>query len=143
MLVVTDMYNRANTAFDGADLRSAAQDLYDAAQDELDEAQDAYDDLMYEDGAQQIITARADLAVAEERYQSARDLLLAVESGINAANLAGSESALRKAELSTEQARLAVESGGSQPGADRHPDLQVDHHRPVRWGHPDLDRQGG
>jgi HlyD family secretion protein len=109
MTVVTDVYNRANTALDGSDLRSSAQDLYDAARDELDEAQDAYDDLMYGEGAQAIITARADLAVAEERYQSARDLLLAAESGINATNLAGSESALRKAEVSVEQARLVVE----------------------------------
>jgi HlyD family secretion protein len=109
MTVVTDVYNRANTALDGADLRSSAQDLYDAARDELDAAQDAYDDLMYGEGAQAIINARADLAVAEERYQSARDLLLAAESGINAANLAGSESALRKAEVSVEQARLVVE----------------------------------
>ncbi len=108
MLAVTDMYNRAQTAFDGADLRSAAQDVYDAARDELDDAQAAYDDLMLEDNAQQIIVARAVLMAAEERYQSARDLLLAVESGINTAYLSGSESALRKAELSTQQARLAV-----------------------------------
>jgi HlyD family secretion protein len=109
MLAVKDMYDRANTALDGADLRSSAQELYDAARDKLDDAQAAYDDLMYGEGAQKIITARAALAVAEERYQSAQDLLLAAESGINAANLAGSESALRKAKVSVEQARLAEE----------------------------------
>ena len=109
MAVVTDVYNRANTALDGADLRTSAQDLYDAARDELDAAQDAYDDLMYDEGPQAIINARADLAVAEERYQSARDLLLAAKSGINAANLAGTESVLRKAEVSVEQAHLVEE----------------------------------
>jgi HlyD family secretion protein len=109
MLVVTDMYNRANTALDGADLRSSAQDLYDAAQDELEAAQDAYDDLEYDENAQEIINARADLAVAEERYQAACDLLLGAQAGINAAYLSGSESVLRKAEISAEQARLMEE----------------------------------
>ena len=102
------MYDRANIALNGADLRSAAQKLYDAAQDELDDAQAAYDDLKDGEGAQKIIDARAALATAEERYQSAQDQLLAARSGINAANLAGAESALRKAELAAEQARLAV-----------------------------------
>jgi RND family efflux transporter MFP subunit len=46
--------------------------------------------------------------VAEERYQSAHDLLLAVESGINTAYLSGSQSTLRKAELAAQQARLSV-----------------------------------
>jgi HlyD family secretion protein len=108
VLAVKDMYDRANTALNGADLRSAAQDLYDAARDELDDAQAAYDDLKDGKGAKKIIKARAAMSAAEERYQSARDQLLAGESGINAAYLAGAESALRKAEVSVEQARLAV-----------------------------------
>jgi len=108
MLAVKDMYDRVNMALNGADLRSAAQDLYDDAQDELDDAQSSYDDLKDNAGFQEIIDARAALAAAEERYQSARDQLLAAESGINAVNLAGAESSLRKAELSAEQAHLAV-----------------------------------
>ncbi len=108
VLAVTDMYNRANTALNGADLRRAAQDVYDAARDELDDAQAAYDDLKDEAGARKVIEARAALAAAEERYQSAQDQLLAAETGINAAYLAGSESTLRKAEITAEQARLAV-----------------------------------
>jgi len=108
MLAVTDMYNRANVALNGADLRAAAQKLYDGAQDELDDAQAAYDDLMYGEGAQRIIEARAALATAEERYQSAYDLRLAAEAGINATHLSGGESTLRKTELSAEQARLTV-----------------------------------
>ncbi|MBN2256999.1 MAG: efflux RND transporter periplasmic adaptor subunit [Anaerolineaceae bacterium] len=108
MLVVKDMYDRANIALNGADLRSAARELYDAARDELTDAQKAYDDLMFGDGPQAIIDARAALAAAEERYQSARGQLLAAESGINTVNLAGGESALRNAELTAEQTRLAV-----------------------------------
>ena len=108
LVVVTEMYNRANIALNGADLRSAAQELYDVAQDELDEAQGLYDDLKNGDGPQQIIDARAALSVAEERYLTARDQSLAAEAGINAANLAGPESALRKAGIAVEQARLAV-----------------------------------
>ncbi|MGA9399037.1 MAG: efflux RND transporter periplasmic adaptor subunit [Anaerolineaceae bacterium] len=106
MLVITDVYNRANTALNGADLRTSAQDLYDAARNELDDAQSAYSDLKDGDGARKIITARADLAVAEERYQTAHDQLLGVQAGVNAINLAGPESTLRKAEISADQARL-------------------------------------
>jgi HlyD family secretion protein len=108
LVSVTEMYNRANTATNGADLRSAAQDTYDAARDELDDAQAAYDDLKDSEGAKKIIDARAALAAAEERYQSAQDQLLAAESGINAANLAGAESVLRRAEIAAEQSHLAV-----------------------------------
>ena len=108
MLAVKDMYDRANIALNGSDLRSAAQKLYDTARDELDDAQAAYDDLKDGKGAQKIVDARAALATAEERYQSAQDQLLAARSGINTANLASAESALRKAELAAEQARLAV-----------------------------------
>ncbi|MGB8251759.1 MAG: efflux RND transporter periplasmic adaptor subunit [Anaerolineaceae bacterium] len=106
MLVITDVYNRTNTALNGADLRTSAQDLYDAARNELDDAQSAYDDLKDGDGARKIIIARADLAVAEERYQTAHDRLLGVQAGVNAINLAGPESTLRKAEISADQARL-------------------------------------
>jgi HlyD family secretion protein len=108
LVAVTEMYNRANIALSGADLRSAAQDLYDAARDELDAAQAAYDDLKDGEDARKIIDARAAMATADERYLSAYDQLLAAEAGINTANLSGAESALRKAEINAEQARLAV-----------------------------------
>jgi HlyD family secretion protein len=107
LLVVKEVYDRTQTALDGSTLRSASQVVYDDARDELDDAQAAYDDLKDGEGARQIISARADLAVAEERYQTAGDQLLATQAGVNSAYLSAGESALRKAEVAVEQARLA------------------------------------
>ena len=118
------------------------RNLYDAAQDELDDAQAAYDDLMYGDGAQKIIDARAALATAEERYQSAQRPTAGAESGINTANLAGLlNPRFAKRSWQLQQARLAVNQAEASLDLDRHPDREVDHHRPDGWGHLDLDRQ--
>jgi HlyD family secretion protein len=106
-VVAQDVLRRAALA-SNADLRDAAQSAYDAAQNELDDAQAAYDDLKDSDPARAILKARADLAAAEERYQSAQDRLLALQTGLYSPRLAAAQAAVRQAEAAAEQARLAV-----------------------------------
>ena len=105
--VAQDVLLRANSSVN-ADLRDAAQSAYDNAQTELDAAQTAYDDLKDSDAARTILTARADLAVAEERYQAAQDRLLALQTGIYSPRLTAAQAALNQAEAAAEQAHLAI-----------------------------------
>ena len=105
--VAQDVLLRANLSIN-ADLRNAAQSAYNDAQMELDAAQTTYDDLKDSDAARAILTARADLAVAEERYQAAQDRLLTLQTGIYSPRLTAAQAALNQAEASAEQARLAI-----------------------------------
>jgi multidrug resistance efflux pump len=106
-VVAQDVLRRAALSAN-ADLRDAAQSAYDTAQDELDDAQSAYDDLKDSDPARVVLEARAALTAAEERYQSAQDRLLALQTGVNSPKVAAAQAAVRQAEAAAEQARLAV-----------------------------------
>ncbi len=98
---------RANLSTN-ADLRDAAQTAYDDAQAEQDDAQTAYDNLKDSDPAQAILTARAELAVAQERYEAAQDRLLTLQTGENSPKLAAAQAVLHQAQAAADQAHLAV-----------------------------------
>ena len=89
-------------------------DLYDEAKDELEAAQDDYDALLSEEAAEDVLEARARLAVAIERLETAldqRDQLLVGRDSLRVqAALAGIEQAeanLAVAKAAVEQAQAA------------------------------------
>jgi HlyD family secretion protein len=106
--VAEAVLTKSKAARDNADLQLAAQKRFDSAQAELDDAQAAYDDLIDSDMAGNIITARAELAMAEERYQTAQDRLLALQYGDQSPRLTAAQAALHLAEIASDQAALAV-----------------------------------
>ena len=112
-LVARDVRDRAYLSTD-KDLHDAAQDGYDDAGDELDAAQQAYDDLLDTETAQDILTARAELAIAQEHYDAAQDRLLALQTGVYSPRVVGAEAALRQAEAVVAQAQTAVEQVEAQ-----------------------------
>jgi HlyD family secretion protein len=91
-----------------SDLRDAAQSAYVTASTELDDAQVAYDDLKDGEAAREILTARAGLAVAEERYQASQDRLLQLETGVASPRVEAALAALRQSQAAAEQAQLAI-----------------------------------
>ena len=107
LVVAQDVLARANLSAN-ADLRYSAQAAYDDAKAEMEDAQAAYDDLKDSDAAKEIITARADLAAVQERYESAQDRLLALQTGVYSPRLAAAQAALDQAQAAADQARLAV-----------------------------------
>ena len=107
-LVADDVLTRAKTAKDNEDLQLAAQKSYDSAKTELDDAQSAYDDLKDLDAARNIITARAELAAAQERYETAQDNLLSLQYGDQSPRLAAAQAALDQAQAAADQSALAV-----------------------------------
>lgn len=108
-----DVLARARLSAD-ADLLAAAQDAYDLALDRLDSAQNAYDALLAGDSARQVLEARAALAVADARVQSARDRLLALQTGEQSPRVAAAARGLDQARAAVEQARLAAAQARAQ-----------------------------
>ena len=110
-----------------SDILNAANDSLDLAEVELDEAEKAYDDLLTTEAADRVLAARANLAVAQERYEVAQDTLSRLQTGENSpqvkiaaigleqakSGLLQAESAVRQAEanlslIDTQIAKLAI-----------------------------------
>jgi HlyD family secretion protein len=106
--VADAVLTKAKAARDNTDLQLSAQKSYDSAKTELDDAQSAYDDLKDRDVAKNILTARADLATAQERYETAQDRLLALQFGEQSPQLVAAQAALHQAQAAADQAALSV-----------------------------------
>jgi HlyD family secretion protein len=106
--VAQSVLQRANYSIN-SDLRDAAQAAYDAANDELDAAQNSYDDLKDSEAAQSILAMRAELTVAQERYNSAQDRLLGLKTGDYSLKVSAAAAVLRQAEAAAAQAQLTIE----------------------------------
>ena len=94
----------------GADqsLRDSAQQAYDDAFSELNNAQTAYDDAVTTSGAEDVLTARADLSVAQERYDVAQDGLRFLQTGALSPKVVAAQKGLDQAQAAAEQAGNAV-----------------------------------
>lgn len=94
----------------GADqqLRDAAQTRFDDAKADLADAQKEYDKALTTEGADDILTARAELRVAQERAERAADRLRALQTGLNAPKVLAAQKAVEQAEAALSQARAAV-----------------------------------
>jgi multidrug efflux pump subunit AcrA (membrane-fusion protein) len=92
-----------------SDVVTATQDSLDLAEAELDEAQKAYDDLLDTDAAEAVLTARAVLSVARERYEVALDTLTRLQTGEYAPQVKIAAAALEQATAVLGQAEGAVQ----------------------------------
>lgn len=90
-------------------LSESSQVLFDNAKEELDNAQDAYDDLLTTEAADQVLQARADVAVAQERYYSALDYLRSLRKGDQSISVAAAKGSLEQAQAGVDQTQKAVE----------------------------------
>lgn len=101
---VLDAARRGNDA----DLEREAQSRYDAALNELNAAQTAYDDLLSTQAAQDVLEARARVAIARERYFAALERLYALQVGDHALSVRLAEAQVRQAEQALAQAQAAL-----------------------------------
>ena len=120
-LDATDVLDRAQ-AQNNRSLRNVAQQVYDASKAELDAAQQAYDELLTTQEANDILEARAHLAVAQERYDTAVDRYNALLTGEDSltvkaaadsvaqaqANVTAAESKVTQAQTAIDQANAAL-----------------------------------
>ena len=105
--VANDVLTRANAASDNTELQLAAQKSYDSAKTELDDAQSAYNDLSEHDTAKNIITARAELSAAQERYETAQDRLLALQTGVDSPKVVAAQAVVNQGQAAADQAHLS------------------------------------
>lgn len=107
-LLAKEVLDTANGAQNYAELHDAAQDTYDDAKDRLYDAQDAYDDALTSDEADDILTARAELRVAQETYDYALDIVRGLETGTESLALTAAARAVDQAEAADAQAEKSV-----------------------------------
>lgn len=92
----------------GHDLRTASQEIFDEAQSNLTDSQRAYADAITSNGAKDVLKARADVSVAQERYYMARDLLRSLQTGSDSPEVTAAQRALDQAKGVADQTGSAV-----------------------------------
>jgi len=90
-------------------LSDVGQALYDAAQAELDEAQFAYNDLLSSQAAQDVLNARAQVAVTQEQYYIALDELRKLQTGEQSPSVTAAQSMVVQAQAAYDQSQKAIE----------------------------------
>lgn len=104
--VAQDVLTDANNT-DSA-LRDAAQTAFDDARAELEDAQVEYEDALTSEGAEDILTARAELRVAQERADKAADRIRALQTGLNSPKVLAAQKTVEQAEAAVSQAQTAI-----------------------------------
>lgn len=89
-------------------LSAAGQTLYDNAQDELDSAQQAYEKLLTTQAATDVLKARADVLVAQERYYAALDRLHGLQLGDQSPSVTAAQGVVDQAQATYDQTQKAV-----------------------------------
>jgi HlyD family secretion protein len=90
-------------------LGEAGRTLYYDARDELEIAQIEYNELLTTEAADQVLTARAELSVAQEHYYAALDFLRNLQTGDQSTQVTAAGSAVDQAQAAVDQAQKAVE----------------------------------
>jgi multidrug resistance efflux pump len=89
-------------------LSDVSQQQFDAAQTELTDAQRAYDALLSTQAANDVLQARAEVAVTQERYYAALDRLSALQTGDQAPNVTAAQGVVDQAQAAYDQSQKAV-----------------------------------
>jgi HlyD family secretion protein len=113
-LVAEEVQDRARRAYDDQELEDYAEEQYQAAEDELDAAQSHYDQLISEDAYEDVLKARARVAVARERLDTALDHLIQMKTGDHSLQLRAAEVALMQAEALVAQAEATLEQAQTE-----------------------------
>ena len=100
----------------GQDLRDSAKKNYDDAKSKLDETQVAYNDALTTDGAKDVLQARAEISIAQERYYTAMDYVLSLHIGESSSSVTAAQKVLEQAQSAVVQAKTAI--GQAQANLD-------------------------
>ncbi len=89
-------------------LSDVSQTIFDDAQTQLTNAQNAYDALLNTQGAEDVLDARAKVAVTQEQYYAALDRLNSLQTGDEAPAVTAAQSAVAQAQANYDQSIKAV-----------------------------------
>jgi HlyD family secretion protein len=89
-------------------LSDVSQQAFDAAQAELTDAQRAYDAMLSSKEANEVLAARAEVAVEQERYYAALDRLSALQTGDQSPSVLAAQGGVDQAQAAYTQTQKAV-----------------------------------
>src|SRR5687768_634903 len=90
-------------------LADAGRALYYDAREELEDSQKVYNELLTSETADQVLEARAEVSVAQERYYSALDYLRNLQTGDQSTALDAAQGVVDQAQAAVDQAQKAVQ----------------------------------
>lgn len=96
---------QAKTAADKTSLESTAQEMLDSAKAELESIQLEYNRLLNSTSAQNILDARAQVAIAQKQLDNARDILSTLQTGEDSLQVKAAQAAVNQAKTAVEQAK--------------------------------------
>lgn len=105
-LLAAELLANANNA--DTTLRESAQTHFDDAKASLQDSQKEYDDALLRDGATDLLEARADLRIAQERAERAADRVRALQTGPDSPKVLAAQKAVEQAAAALGQAQTAV-----------------------------------
>jgi HlyD family secretion protein len=103
--VATATLNLAKTAANNTDLVDQAQNAFDAAQSELTAAQDAYSNMLSSTSANNILEARAKVAIAQARLDNAQEALNLMLTGDQSLQIQVAQTGVDEAQSAVIQAQ--------------------------------------
>jgi HlyD family secretion protein len=99
-------------------MKDAGKTLYDDAHDELVRAQEVYNDLLSSQAAEDVLDARAKVAVTYERYYTAMDHLRALQTGERSLDVSAAQAAVDEAEAALSAYELRAPIDGTVLSVD-------------------------
>jgi multidrug resistance efflux pump len=99
---------RARVSLDRDQIEDIAEEAYDAALAEFEAAQVEYDRLLTTSDAEEILEARAKVAIAQARYDSAKDTLLSYQTGEDSLQVQAAEAGVTQAEVALAQTEAGL-----------------------------------
>jgi len=90
-------------------IKDYAQQLFDDAKSNLRDAQNAYNNALTSEGAADVMKARADVTLEQERYNTALDYVTNIQTGNNSPAVINAQAALNQAKAADDQAQSGVQ----------------------------------
>ena len=103
-----DVMNQEYGCVGDEHLTKASEILYEAAKAELDQAQQLYNDLLTTQAANDVLQARANVSVAQERYYAALDQLRALQTGDQSPSVTAAQRTVDQAQAAYDQSQKTV-----------------------------------
>jgi len=107
-LVAQSMLEREMAETGGEQLQDSVQTLFDNARAELEAAQKALDEILGDETAEEILTAKAGVTTAQERYETALDLWASTLTGDQSLQVRVAMLGLDQAQANVAQAEAAI-----------------------------------
>lgn len=107
-VVARQVVDRTEQALDNETLNEEAQKQLDMAEAELSAAQEAYNRILTSTAGQDVLEARARVAVTRARYQQAVDQLHALQTGEDSLQVEAAQAGLTQAQMAVFQAEAGL-----------------------------------